>query len=600
MTTARASGRNPLRTLKLTTLLGVAALVMVGYGLRQYGARSSINYIPDTQIIREALDVGQALAGGRTFDVNINGGLKYPLTLPYFLLGVYGLVFAGGFVTGNLPNLQAFTDFLFLQRETVHLLSVGALNLINVAVIPLAFVAARKLDKRHTGWLAAGLVTFDLILVQYSHQARPHAPLATFMLLAVMLLAYIAEGRGRWWATLGATVACVLAIGTLQTGMALCVPFGLVWLGRLLNAYKGKTLRAELRLLGVNVIVLVVLSLAVYPTLINELYGIGRSLVAGSGSYTLGGGAHTVQNRNFNLDTMARFIPRFFGYQPVPFVLLPIALVYFIWQFRKRPRLLLAVLPIPIGSLVVWSLYFAASRYWGDLSVFVDLLCAYFLEEVVRRAVERWQWPQAALLAGLGVVVIGSAAVQALRLDYVTAKPDTRTQASQWLENNLPDGSVVMANFNLLEVLPNVAGLKQQKKDYPGSLGTYGQWLLKQTPQTYPPGRAFEIVDYTLYWPDDAAQETEFVQRRHIQYVIAQASLTPLSLDMRLMDYGASYGQPVAIFCPGQRWEANYLPTDIFNIAWQAIWKVNHPGPIVVIFKLENQPHITPVPLACP
>src|SRR5258708_16179887 len=146
---------------------GLVALTLLGYGLRMYGAGSSINYIPDTQIIREALDFGQALAGGRAFDVNMGDSLKYPLTLPYFLLGVYGLLFAGGYVSGSLPSVRAFTNFLFLQRETVHLISVTALNLINVAAIPLAFVAARRLDNRHSGWLAASLVTFDLILVQF-------------------------------------------------------------------------------------------------------------------------------------------------------------------------------------------------------------------------------------------------------------------------------------------------------------------------------------------------------------------------------------------------------------------------------------------------
>jgi Dolichyl-phosphate-mannose-protein mannosyltransferase len=588
------------RLARATMLVGIVALTLLGYGLRLYGARSSINYIPDTQIIREALDLGQGLAGGRIFEMNLGAGFKYPLTLPYFLLGVYGLLFVGGYLSGSLPNIRAFIDFLFLQRETVHLISVAALNLINAAAIPLAFVAARRLDKRHGGWLAAGLVTFDLILVQWGHQARPHAPLATFMLLAVMLLAAIAEGRGRWLASLAATGACVLAIGTLQNGIAVTVPFGLVWLARLWGARQKGRLADELKLLAVNLILLLGLSVLVYPSLISEYSGLVRALIQSSRTYSLGAGAHTLRANNFNWENPPRFIVRFFGYQPLPFILMPIGLAYFLWQMRSRPRLLLAVLPVPICSLLVWFFYFTASRYWTDLSLFNDLLCAYFIEEMVRLAAARWQWPSWKLAAGVFGVVIAVAAVEALRFDYVTAQPDTRTLASQWVEENLPTGSVVVGNFQLLELLPTQASLRQQGQDYPDSLGTYGQWLLQQKASTYPTGKAFEIVDYSLYWPETEAEAVSLVQHRQIEYALVQTTASGFSNDYRLMNFATKYGQPVAVFCPSQRWGPTYLPTDIFAPAWQVIWNANRPGPIVMIFKLGEEPQSNIAALTCP
>jgi len=578
---------------------GIVALTLLGYGLRLYGAGSSINYIPDTQIIREALDLGQGLAGGRIFEMNLGTGLKYPLTLPYFLLGVYGLIFVGGYVSGSLPNIHAFIDFLFLQRETVHLISVAALNLINAAAIPLAFIAARRLDKRHGGWLAAGLVTFDLILVQWGYQARPHAPLATFMLLAVMLLAAIAEGRGRWLASLAATVVCVLAIGTLQNGIAVTVPFGLVWLARLWGAKRKGVWADELKLFGVNAILLLGLSLLVYPSLISEYSEFVLGLIQRRGTYALGAGAHVVVDGNFTWKNPGRFIVRFFGYQPLPFVLMPVALTYFVWQMRRRPRLLLAVLPIPLGSLLVWCFYFPASRYWTDLSLFNDLLCAYFFEEVVRLAEARWRpaWILPMVVFG---VAVGVEVVEALRLDYVMAQIDTRSLASEWVEENVPAESGLVGNFQLLELLPTQASLQQQQQDYPGSLGTYGQWLVQQTTATYPTGRAFGIVDYSLYWPQTEAEALSLVRQRQIRYAMVQTTASPLAGDNRLMKFAAEYGQPVAVFCPGQVWEPTYLPTDILAPAWQVLWTTNRPGPIVVIFKLGEKPKGQFVPLTCP
>lgn len=584
---------------KTATWLGLAALTLVGYGLRQYGAQSSINYIPDTQIIREALDIGQGLAGGRLFNMNLGSSLKYPLTLPYFLLGVYGLIFAGGFVTRALPNIHAFIDFLFLQRETVHLISVAGLNIINAAAIPLAFVADRGLDKRHSGWLAAGLVAFDLLLVQFSHQARPHAPLATFLLLAVMLLTYIAEGRGGWRATLAASVACALAIGTLQTGVGVVVPFGLVWLGRLWQARTEKRLGAELRLFFVNAVVLVGVSLILYPTAISDVLAVAQGLLHRSGPVSLSDGEHTVDSGLFRLTNIGRVLVRFWSYAPVTVLLMPVALVYFVMKFWKRPRLLAAALPVPLGNLAIWITFFAASRYWGDMSLFIDVLCAYFLEELLRWAATRWRWSWPVLAVGVGVGVLGISAVQAGRMTYVLSQTDTRSQASQWITSHLPPNSAVMANFQLLELIPDRVGLQRQDQDFPGTLGTYNQWLLQQSADQYPKGPTFEIVDYGLYWPKTEADEVAFVQQRQLGYIVFQTTGNSFTTDYSLHDFATAYGEPVAVFCPQPQWGPTYLPTDIYALAGQVIWNAERPGPLVVVYKLGSARRPPSAPLAC-
>jgi 4-amino-4-deoxy-L-arabinose transferase-like glycosyltransferase len=576
----------------------LVALTLFAFGLRVFGARSSIAYIPDTQIIRQALDLGQSFTT-RSFDINLGGELKYPQTLHFYLLFVYGLVFVGGLLSRQFSGLAGFTTFLFTQRETIHFISVLALGVLASAAVPLGFVTARKLNSQHTGWLAAGLVTVDLILVQFGHQARPHAVLATLSLASVFLLARLIKDRVHWSETVAATLVCALTIGTLQSGLLITIPFGLVWLIRLYDAWRLKTLRGAIVLLMINLVILVGLAFILYPPIFTEYSNLVRDLLFKNPTISLGGGIHTVAENLFGPQQIPRFINRFFGYQPLPAVFFLPALLYFIWTLRHQWRLLVVALSFPLANLIIWSNFFTAARYWGALSLFNDILCAYFIESLCISIAQPGRTTLTLNRALLFTAFVIPALIQVGRLDYVLAQPDTRTQASRWVQEHLPGGTALTANFQLLELTPDQISLQRQAQDYPRSLGTYYQWLLQQTDRTHPAGPAYNIVDYSLYWPDDVAQQHELTQRLNIKYAIVQTTLTFITVDTRLFDYAQKYGQPVAVFCPGSAWESNYLPNDVFALAWPAIWKVDNPGPITVIYQLQSEPNRLEPQLTC-
>src|SRR5258706_10226338 len=104
----------------------LVALTVLAFGLRIWAAEQVAPYVPDTQIIREALDLGQRLATGSTvFDVGLDNSAKYPMILPYSLLTIYGAIFVGGRPAGYFPSVQQFTGWLFLNRIAIHVVTVS-------------------------------------------------------------------------------------------------------------------------------------------------------------------------------------------------------------------------------------------------------------------------------------------------------------------------------------------------------------------------------------------------------------------------------------------------------------------------------------------
>jgi len=578
--------------------VALVCLTLLAFGLRIIGARSSIAYIPDTQIIREALDLGQQHSLQQIFDINLNNELKYPLTLPYYLLGVYGLIFAVGFVFRIFPDLKTFITFLFTQRETIHLIAVLALAVITTAAVPVAFIVSKRLNRNHTGWLAAGLVAFDLLSVQMSHQARPHAPLAALAFITVVLLCSFTVSQGGWLNSLAATLLTALTFGTLQSGAVVLVPYGLAWLIRLSDAWRARRFWPEARIGILNLVALAGLLFLLYPPVFTEYPRFVYNIVTGSPQYTLGGGSHVFERSNFGLQYIPAFVSGWFGYQPLQVLLFPFALTLFIWDLRSQWRILVVGLPLPVINLIMWAIYYDNSpRFWATLALFNALLCAYLIEEVIvwsARTINLNQWR---LVGAALLIVVMPAFINAIRLDVVMSQPDTRTLASEWVKVHIPANATVIGNFQMLELLPNQDSLRRQNLDYPGSLGTYAQWLLSQDAATYPPGPAFDIVDFGLYWFTHPS--SSLIKDLKIQYVVAQTNSSDLTQDQALIAYTQQYGQPLQVFCPGLDVKSTYLPIDIYGWAWQEIWKVDRPGPIVIVYQLGNAQTAPPKTTVC-
>jgi hypothetical protein len=562
---------------------GIVLLTLVAYGLRVVGAGSSIAYIPDTQIIRQAFDLGQRITDFAHYDIGL-AGAKYPLGLSWFLLGIYGVIFVGGLATGRISSLGDFENLLFTNRTEMHLIAVISLGVITAAIVPVLFVISRRLNPAHRGWLAAGMGAFNLLLVHFSHQARPHAALAVFALASVALLVAVACGAGRKWAV-AATICSAMTIGTLQNGIVILLPFFLAWFFYVRDAKRRLSALCEGAL---NAGLLLVLVIPLYPDVFRDYGGILIRIISGQGSAaTLGAGAHFLDAGMFSLANIPAFLGTVFNYQPLLLVAVPAALVYFLWSFRNRLRVLAVGMAFPLVQLVVWATFVNSyARIILILTPFFIVLVSYGLEDMLCKIGDPRR--NRRFYALTCAVVLLPMLVTALRFVLVTAQTDTRTQASRWVEENLPENSVILVNFQALELTPTKASIEFQQRDFPGTLGTYDQWLLKQDYASDPSlSPAFDLINgYLLTEPQPA-----LLEERGVEYLLISTYRARISEESDpWAKYAQENGTLVRAFCPARNVDPLFLPEDIQTLAAWHLWEIDRPGPIVLLFRLGEKP----------
>ena len=576
------------------------AVTVVAGAFRVVDNGAAAYYTPDLTLIDEALRLASRLTLSSVPDVRSAGHASsyvYPLVLSYYLLGAYGLLFGLGFVAGVFPDASAFGNYLITHRVPIlPQTAVLALTLVTAAAVPVAYRVSRRLNPAHTGWLAAGLVTFDLLLVQMSHQPRPHAPLATLALVAVALLASVASGRGGARRLIAATIASGLVFGTLQSGAVILVPFGFAWMIRLVDAWRDQRLGREAAWCAASVATLGGLIGLFDPQALTDYLRFGRDVVTGAPFYSLAGGDHAFARRDFSLSHVPALITGLFGYQPLPVVLLPVALPLVIWKLRRRWRVLVVGLPLPLINAIMWGAYGdPAPRFWATLALFNCILCAYLVEEVMAWSVARFALRKPLVVGAALLVVVGPSAVHAAQLDVVLSRTDTRVQAERWIATNLPPGSRVIDGIGLPTLLPTQASLRRQSADDPGSLSRYGQWLLERSASEYPSGPAFDIVDRAP-WLANAPATARLLRSRAADYAVVEDFERPTDLDA-LLRFAQQNGEAVQTFCPGRNGADLSLPLELYRGAWQRIWQVDRPGPIVVVYRLGGPTRNPPAPM---
>lgn len=103
--------------------------------------------------------------------------------------------------------------------------------LLSLMMVPLTWLLIRRYSGALGALLAAAFVATSLLHVVNSQQVRPHAPAATFILLA--LIAILAMRRAPNWRTyLMAGVTLGVAIATLQSALFVLPAFGVAYLTR--------------------------------------------------------------------------------------------------------------------------------------------------------------------------------------------------------------------------------------------------------------------------------------------------------------------------------------------------------------------------------
>lgn len=581
------------------SLLALIGLTSVAYLLRVIGAESSVIYSHHPQLVRQSLELGQSLLANSNQSAANQGGVKNPLTLTLFLTGVYGVAFVVGQLGGAFDSMAAFRDFLFANREAIYLLAVLALNFISVCLIPAIFFAQKALNRAHTGWLAGGLAAFNLLLVQFGHQPRPHVPYATIAFCASVLLVLAAHRVGGWKMLIAASILSAMTVGSLQSGILIIATFLLAHASRLFHGGKFH-LRALVSAPTIaSLAMFAALCLLLYPDFIGE-YGrvVLDSLSGASARFELGAGSHFFSLGMLSTDNISQFVSHLQSYHPLLTLILPLALIYFIVVLRRQPRLLLVGLSFPLLNLIVWSLFYGAfPRITAILVPFMIFAAAYLIEDVALKLSEKRGIGLRQLRALAFAVMLLPLTLTSLRLVWVTAQSDTRSLALDYINDNIPTGANILLSFPFIKLLPTDEAIDRQVADFPASIGTHWQWLRGQEDISTPRYNIFN----KLYWysqSDSIAAKSDFIETAGIRYVVIRTQASRPAGD-EITTFAQANGRLILSFCPAYAVEVAQLPDDMFYHAWLQVWQVKRPGPIVALYDLRQPPADPPVKAYC-
>jgi Dolichyl-phosphate-mannose-protein mannosyltransferase len=584
-------------------LLALVVLLAVPFFLRLWPIEHGFpttSYVPDTHIVRSAL----GMARDKDPVPPVGKYSTYPNLLPYLLLPIYTVQYGIGRATGAWGGAQEYGLRLLEQPARAHLPARVLVAVLGALTVWLVLRAGRAMGLGVGAWIAAWLVATSLLHVQFSTQERPWVPLVTFLALAAWPAArYVRAGVPRDLHLTG--LAAALAFSCHQAGGLVLGLAGLAWLlGP--PGWRGPDLKERLRRGAVCVGLFAVLSLAVghpyylvHGLVSQDQVAAGEAL--GGNAFTFGGQALVFALRP---ETFLKLGRAFVGYDPLLLLLGLGGLGLALMRREARPAGLFAL---------AWAAFFLTNqgdhiRYLLPLVVLLAWPAGFLAERLWSRRPAR-----IALL-----VLCAFPFVQALRLDWVLRRQDTRAEAAEVLGADYPEAEVAIdlwgpelplerASLERLAAHRDLSARERHRLAYwtewnsepPGGPGLrafpveaifdtaqrfHGAWVeedeveaLGSDPTTALHRLGLTHVLVVDRWPD---QGPPLLLDPRTEAVDEQGEPVPKMAPLRLA------GGPLWSVSPGSAGDAS-LPNEL-TFALTQIWRVTRPGPALALYELAD------------
>jgi hypothetical protein len=402
------------------TLL-LAVVIALGVTLRivglQYGLPAVYN--PDeVAIMNRAL----AFATG-----NLNPhNFVYPTLYFYVLFAWEGLAFVAGRVSGIFDSTAAFERSFFADPTYIYTAGRLFTTFCGVATIVATYALARRVAGRTAAVTAAALLAVAPLAVRDAHYVKHDVPVTLLIVLTHIAILRV-NGAPRAWFVAGGLAG--LAVSTHYYAVLLTAPFLAVLAvdarhGRTGNAVRGLAVAA----MGGFVAVLITSPfLFADPAATLADMRANRQIVMDRATDTLGlFGSLTFYGSWLFRDASGAgaFLLAVAG--------VPVALAC-------GSRNASIVLAFPVAFLLFIANTFPASRYLNPILPFVAILGGLAIS---------WLVPRGGVLrlagATVAVLAIGEASLASARTDRFFRQADTRTQALDWLEQQVPAGTTIL------------------------------------------------------------------------------------------------------------------------------------------------------------
>jgi hypothetical protein len=204
----------------------LSLILLLALSIRLLGINFGLPYVffPD-----EAMLVNHAMAFG-TGDLNPHSFI-YPSLYMYVLFLIYGMTYAGGWLLGAFGSTDDFIRLFFTDATIFYLPGRLIAAFSGVASVGLVYKLGRRAYSPAVGLIAAAILAFSVLHVNYSHFVKTHVPAGLLVIVTIWLAWSIYEGKDSWrrYCLAGATAG--LAASTVyHAGFALISVFVAHWL----------------------------------------------------------------------------------------------------------------------------------------------------------------------------------------------------------------------------------------------------------------------------------------------------------------------------------------------------------------------------------
>jgi len=583
-------------------LIILILIILAGLFLRVYPfePKSWIGEV-DTQVVREALNLGQGIME-RDFSF-WQETIAYPYALPYLFLFGYGIFYLLGNLLGLFSSAQEFISYLFFHIDEFYWYSRILISVLGTSSILLVYSIVRQIFFKFKGkkiilgsLLAAYVLAFSLLSIQFSQQVRPHVPVAFFILLSFYLYLLCLKKKS-WSSYLLLALAVGLAVGTFQGGIFAFIFIVLAnyFLERKDSNFQFfgflKTLFSFRFVAGLTVFLIIFLLF--YPYVLFDLnLGVSSADGGNAVSVTLFDTSFKVYSLGMGFATIFKML--FFHELALGLLLVIFLSLYFV--YRKN---IVAKDGFYCQAIIGWWAFVASYSLvfaFLDFGIRFRLLCSIIpflciglgvLLINIFDSLNRYKKPIFIVI----IVMLMFESVQAIRFIQLMDRPYSRDEASQWIEKNISSDELILFQQSIQTLIPAKQSI-EAKYFFNGSLSQRNQFLLSLESNNYPLNSKLmlDLDDVMKYKDKDVLAVYDFLKEARPSYFV----LLFRSMDLEREKYfeyqiANKQGQLVKKFSPFKNTQTNrelFFPTGLNNPLID-LWAAKQLGPTVEIYKLN-------------
>ena len=374
--------------------------------------------------------------------------LQHPGTLQNFLTaGAFGAYFVLGRITGVFASVQDFKGLYWTDPTGFYVVARLLVVAFALATVWLVYRLGTRLADQRTGLIAALILALAPVHVSLSRLALKGVPLAFFVAAVLLFCEAIARhGRKRDYAIVGALLGCAMAVK--YSAIVLVVPIAVAHWVRL-SQQKRPVLSAAWRAVAGP----------------SALLAAGATIAAFMVTcpYTISATQHWWNELMFQIRHQGH---GHFGYEPsgngwwyylderlasnVTWPVVLAALAGIVVDVRRRRRASLVMLSFFLAYwLIMGASKVSFHRYCLPHLPALAIYASIALVSAVAALTQpvRHKWMRMAVVAGVGVLVLGTMVWTSARKTVGYMAVDSRLQAARWIQAHSPPGARWIADW---------------------------------------------------------------------------------------------------------------------------------------------------------